>query len=157
MGNRDRKYNFCGTTLLAGKSSRLITVPTHRLPVNAGNASEDTKASPFPPALCGPFAAPLFAPLSAPGTLCGCAIQLYFRFNGFVIKLCFLYTICDRLSSTNFHQRWTSGFPRGEAVKIGSSEPILTDEECGRRSYDLHIVSGLLHVDTARHPSSATR
>ncbi len=27
------------------------------------------------------------------------------------------------------------GFPRGEAVKIGSSEPILTDEECGRKSW----------------------
>ena len=39
--------------------------------------------TPFPPALGGPFTAPLFAPLSAPGTLCGCALQFYFRLNGF--------------------------------------------------------------------------
>ena len=44
LGNKDRKYDFCGTTLLAGKSGRLCPVPTHRLPLNAGNASEDTLA-----------------------------------------------------------------------------------------------------------------
>ena len=32
------------------------------------------------------------------------------------------------------------GFPRGEAVKIGSSEPILTDEECGQKSESLATV-----------------
>ena len=42
---------------------------------------------PFPPALGGPFTASLFAPLSAPGTLCGCALQFYFRFNGFCIQV----------------------------------------------------------------------
>ena len=53
--------------------SRLMTVPAHRLPGNGGKSSEDTEATLVPSALGGPFAAPLFAPLSAPGTLCGCA------------------------------------------------------------------------------------
>ena len=42
-GNKDRKYNFCGTTLFAGKPTARPT-PTRRLPNNAGNASEDTQA-----------------------------------------------------------------------------------------------------------------
>ena len=42
-----------------------MQMPTHPLPSNAGNASEDTQDEPFPPALDGPFANPLFAPLSA--------------------------------------------------------------------------------------------
>ena len=42
--------------------------------LNAGTTSSDTRGDcPFPPALGGPFAAPLFAPISASGTLCGCA------------------------------------------------------------------------------------
>ena len=60
--------------------------------------------SPVLPALCGPFAAPLFAPLSAPGTLCGCALQLYFRFIGFMqYRLTPLNHKCVPLSSTIFH------------------------------------------------------
>ena len=72
MGNKDRNNKFCGTTLFAEKIRPLSTVPTHRLPHNAGTASKDTRKSVLS-ALGGPFAAPLFAPLSAPGTLCGCA------------------------------------------------------------------------------------
>jgi len=37
------------------------------------NRQKILRLPPVPPALDGPFAAPLFAPLSAPGTLCGCA------------------------------------------------------------------------------------
>ena len=51
--------------LACRKIRPLIPVPTHRLPHNAGNASKDTQEVPFPSALGGPFAAPLFAPLSA--------------------------------------------------------------------------------------------
>ena len=51
----------------------LSPVPTHRLPVNAGNASEDTRVSPFPL----PSAAHLPDRFSLRsqlcGTLCGCA------------------------------------------------------------------------------------
>ena len=63
-GNKDRKYDFCGTTLFAGKLRPLCPVPTHRLPVNAGIASEDTLASaispcPRRPICCSAFRAPL--------------------------------------------------------------------------------------------------
>ena len=44
-----QKDNFCGTTLLAGNSGHSVTVPTHRLPVNAGIASEDTLGDPISP------------------------------------------------------------------------------------------------------------
>ena len=91
---------------LACRNNRPLTpAPTRRLPVNAGNASADTEGSrPVLPALCGPFAAPLFAPLSAPGTLCGCALQLYFRFIGFMqYRLTPLNHKCVPLSSTIFH------------------------------------------------------
>ena len=49
------------------KIQPLITVPTHRLPVNAGNASEDTEKEILfvLPALGGPFTDPLFIPLPA--------------------------------------------------------------------------------------------
>ena len=107
MGTRTEK-TFLRYHLVCRKNRPLCTVPTHRLPVNAGIASEDTLENPFPPALSGPFAAPLFAPLSAPGTLCGCALQFYFRLNGFGIKLCFLYYRCVRLSRTNFRHRRTN-------------------------------------------------
>ena len=93
---------------LACRETRpLIPAPTRRLPVNAGNASADTEGSrPVLPALCGPFAAPLFAPLSAPGTLCGCAMQLYFRFIGFMqYRLTPLNHKWVPLSSTIFHHR----------------------------------------------------
>ena len=81
-GTRTGNTKSCGTTLLAGKSGRLTPVPTHRLPITPAMRQKILGVAPFPPALSGPFAAPLFAPLSAPGTLCGCAMQLYFRFNG---------------------------------------------------------------------------
>ena len=93
-GSKDRKDNFCGTTLLAVYNGRLITMPTHRLPHNAGNASEILRPKPVPPALCGPFAAPLHAPLSAPGTLCGGDKQLYFRFVGLKYDMPIKHQMC---------------------------------------------------------------
>ena len=50
------------------------------------------------------------------------------------------------------------GFPRGEAVKIGFSEPILTDEECGQKSWittQFQTFSGL-NCYPYPHPSSKT-
>jgi len=73
-GNKDRKDFFCGTTLFAGKSDRSVTVPTHRLPVNAGIASEDTLDEIHFPL---PSAAHLLNRFSLCSqlcrTLCGCA------------------------------------------------------------------------------------
>ena len=74
--------------------------------LNAGMTSVDTGGvNPFPSALGGPFAAPLFAPLSAAGTLCGCAAQFYFRFLGLDIVTLFNYSFV-RLSRTFFRRWW---------------------------------------------------
>ena len=91
MGNRDRKSNFCGTTLVAGNSRPLCPVPTHRLPVNAGIASEDTPVSRFPLPSAAHCTESLFAPLSALRNSLWMRFQLYSRVLGF--KLCYaLYT-----------------------------------------------------------------
>ena len=103
--NKDRKYNFCGTTLFAGKPATSITVPTHRLPLTQAIRQQILRRIPFPSALGGPFAAPLFAPLSAAGTLCGCAAQFYFRFCGLNIVTLFNYRFVF-LSRTFFHELW---------------------------------------------------
>ncbi len=80
--------NSCGTTLLAESPLPLIPMPTHRLPRNAGNASKDTQASPFPSALGGPFAAPLLAPLSALQNSLWMRLQFYFRVFGLISSVC---------------------------------------------------------------------
>ena len=118
-GNKDRK--LCGATLFAGINRPLCPVPTHRLPVNAGNASEDTKAKPVLPALGGPFAAPLFAPLSALGNSLWMRLQLYFRVFGFLFKLCLLNTKSVFLSRTFFHTRRTNfkAAPHNRARRFG--------------------------------------
>ena len=48
------------------------------------------------------------------------------------------------------------GFPRGEAVTIGSSEPIVTDEGCRVEIQDYQSVSGLhqSELHAIPHPSS---
>ena len=61
------------------------------------------RISPFPPALGGPFAAPLFASLSAMGNSLWMRLQLYFRVFGFLFKLCLLNTKSVFLSRTFFH------------------------------------------------------
>jgi len=86
-------------------SRPLCTVPTHRLPLTQAIRQQILRIAPFPSALGGPFAAPLFAPLSAAGTLCGCAAQFYFRFVGFLIVTLFNYTFVS-LSRTFFRVLW---------------------------------------------------
>ena len=81
------------------------TVPTHRLPLTQAIRQQILREHPFPSALGGPFAAPLFAPLSAAGTLCGCAAQFYFRLKGLLVVTLFNYTYV-RLSRTFFHMAW---------------------------------------------------
>ena len=125
-----QKIHFCGTTLFAGNSGRSVTVPTHRLPLTQVLRQQILRRSPFPSALGGPFAAPLFAPLSAAGTLCGCAAQFYFRFRGLFIVTLFNYTIV-RLSRTFFRQQWKRlplGFRCGR-MKSNSSLSLCFDFE----------------------------
>ena len=68
----------------------LSTMPTHRLPLTQALRQQILRVTPFPSALGGPFAAPLFAPLSAVQNSLWMRLQLYFRLYGFgVIGLCY--------------------------------------------------------------------
>ena len=101
-GNKDRKYNFCGTTLFAGKPTAR-PAPTRRLPSNAGNASEDTQAHalslcPRRPICCPASRFPLsFGKLSV-DALAALLPRLWFA----VLKLFSLYTKSNCLSRTFF-------------------------------------------------------
>ena len=108
MGTRTEKI-FLRYHLVCRKSGHSARCQHTVCPLTLALRQKILWKNPFPPALSGPFAAPLFAPLSAPGTLCGCALQFYFRLNGFGIKLCLLYYRCVCLSRTNFRQRRTKG------------------------------------------------
>ena len=61
--------------------------PTRRVPVTLAMRQKILRISPFPPALGGPFAAPLFAPLSAMGNSLWMRLQLYFRVCGLLYLL----------------------------------------------------------------------
>ena len=50
--------------------------------------------TPVPPALSGPFAAPLFAPLSALRDSLWMRWQLYFRFHGLSYVMLFIHQTC---------------------------------------------------------------
>ena len=108
LREQGQKIQFLRYHLACRFPRPLTPMPTHRLPHNAGKASKDTQAQPFPSALGGPFAAPLFAPLSAMRNSLWMRLQFYFRLNGFIIKLCSLYTICAGLSSVIFRQTKTN-------------------------------------------------
>ena len=101
-GNKDRKYNFCGTTLFAGKPTAR-PAPTRRLPSNAGNASEDTQAHalslcPRRPICCPASRFPLsFGKLSV-DALAALLPRLWFA----VLKLFPLYTKSNCLSRIFF-------------------------------------------------------
>ena len=124
IGNKDRKYNSCGTTLFAELLRPLCPVPTHRLPVNAGNASKDTWVSPFP----SPWAAHLPVRFSLRsqlcGTLCGCAADFTPAFCGFNM-LCLLNTKCVRLSRTFFRTARTISDSLKTAQKSTKSRSVF--------------------------------
>ena len=85
-GTRTELTNSAVPPCLPIANRPLSTVPTHRLPNNAGIASEDTRKSVLP-ALGGPFAAPLFALLSALRDSLWMRLQLYFRVFGLSFEL----------------------------------------------------------------------
>ena len=89
---------------MPGTPGHLTTVPTHRLPLTQAIRQRILRI-PFPRALGGPFAAPLFAPISAPGTLCGCAGSFT---SASLVSYGFtsLNYISVRLSRTFFRHRW---------------------------------------------------
>ena len=63
-------------------------MPTHRLPLTQALRQQILRVTPFPSALGGPFAAPLFAPLSAVQNSLWMRLQLYFRLYGLVLSVC---------------------------------------------------------------------
>ena len=85
-GTRTELTNSAVPPCLPIANRPLSTVPTHRLPNNAGIASEDTRKSVLS-ALGGPFAAPLFALLSALRDSLWMRLQLYFRVFGLSFEL----------------------------------------------------------------------
>ena len=105
-GNKDRKYNFCGTTLFAGKPTAR-PAPTRRLPSNAGNASEDTQAHalslcPRRPICCPASRFPLSCGKLSVDALAALLPRLWFA----VLKLFPLYTKSNCLSR-NFFKKFS--------------------------------------------------
>lgn len=107
LGNKDR-IDILRYHLVCCLRSHLMQMPTHPLPLTQATRQKILRTSPFPTALNGPFADPLFALLSALQNSLWMRCQLYFRINGFIFKLCLLYTIRVHLSSTFFHRMRTS-------------------------------------------------
>ena len=83
----------------------LCTVPTHRLPVNAGIASEDTLESSISPCPQRPICRSAFRSALSSAVLSVDALPVLLPLQWFaVLKLCLLYNKGVRLSSTIFHQ-----------------------------------------------------
>ena len=104
-GTRTELTNSAVPPCLPFAKRPLCTVPTHRLPHNAGIASEDTWEHPF----SLPSAAHLllrFSPRSQLcGTLCGCAGSFTSASSVCLLNLESLYTRKVRLSRTFFRGR----------------------------------------------------
>ena len=71
-------------------------------------------------------------------------LQLYFRFNGFIIKLCSLYTICDRLSSIIFLEGRTNVY-NTKTFSVGEGQ-CPSRNLTGLRKNDLNKHIPLLHI-----------
>ena len=63
-------------------------------PVTLAMRQKILRMTPVPPALSGPFAAPLFAPLSALRDSLWMRWQLYFRFHGLSYVMLFIHQTC---------------------------------------------------------------
>ena len=120
--------------MFAVSNDRLRTMPTHRLPDNAGTASEDTLDTHFPL----PSAAHLLPRSSLRSqlceTLCGCACSFTSASKVCFICLKSLYTMGSHLSSTFFHDGKTIFSLRqhrtmGAAGFGGSFAPIVQHEK----------------------------
>ena len=94
LREQGQKIHFCGTTLFAGYSDRSARCQHTGCPLTLAMRQKILRPKPVPTALGGPFAAPLFAPFSATGTLCGCAAQLYSRFCGLTYVMLVIHEMC---------------------------------------------------------------
>ena len=72
IGNKDR-MNILRYHLVCRRSDHLMQMPTHPLPHNAGNTSEDTRKAPFPLPSTAHLPTRFSLRSQLCGTLCGCA------------------------------------------------------------------------------------
>ena len=72
LGNKDR-MNILRYHLVCRRSDHLMQMPTHPLPHNAGNTSEDTRKAPFPLPSTAHLPTRFSLRSQLCGTLCGCA------------------------------------------------------------------------------------
>ena len=118
------EWIFCGTTLFAACATTSARCQHIGCPITQATRQKILRPKPFPTALHGPFADPLFALLSALQNSLWMRCQLYFRVNGFIFKLCLLYNNCVRLSRTFFHMVWTFfGSPKIARLCRGGYHP----------------------------------
>ena len=86
-GNKDRTNKFCGTTLFAVRKNDRSARCQHTACQITPALRQRILRKPFLPALGGPFADPLFAPLSALRDSLWMRCRLYFRFFGLRFEL----------------------------------------------------------------------
>ena len=86
-GNKDRKYISAVPPCLQGSPCRSSRCQHTGCPVTQATRQKILRISPFPSALGGPFAAPLFAPLSAMRNSLWMRLQFYFRLKGLVLSV----------------------------------------------------------------------
>ena len=108
-GEQGQKIHFCGTTLFAGMIRPLCPVPTHRLPVNAGIASEDTLGCPISPCPRRPICCSAFRPALSSAGLSVDALAVLLPRLRFSLWMTWLYYIIVPLSSTKFRPTWKDG------------------------------------------------
>ena len=117
LREQGQKIHFCGTTLLAGNLP-LCPVPTHRLPVNAGNASEDTGITIRSHCPLRPICCPAFRSALSHRNSLWMRLAALLPLPWFQTMLCSLYTICVRLSRTFLRRRWTTQYSRTTALTM---------------------------------------
>ena len=132
-GNKDRKYISAVPPCLPQTYGRSVTVPTHRLPGNAGIASEDTWDFSRSPCPQRPICEIAFrSPLSY-GELSVDALSALLPPQWFLYRLCLLYNNCVPLSSSNFRRprtQNTHGKPPLWKCRMWNSECKMQNAEC---------------------------
>ena len=95
LREQGQKVHFLRYHLVCRINRPLCPVPTHRLPVNAGNASEDTQGDPFSHCPLRPICCPAFrSALSCRNSL-WMRCQLYSRIDGFwICYACYTTNMC---------------------------------------------------------------
>ena len=120
MGTRTENQ-FCGTTLFAGSSDRSARCQHTGCPLTLAMRQMILRHLPVLSALGGPFADPLFAPLSALRHSLWMRCQLYFRVCGLPYDMFFIQQKCPFVK---YEIAQTIDKPNPEAVKFPFSEVL---------------------------------